>query len=166
MERVERTRWTPEEDEALIKLYKEGWAYSEIAARINKRFNRQRTSPALCQRWIRLHREGRVKTRPRGIGMVTTAGLEYQGRIDGKELTPNRQVKIVKGPIGRQKPSATKAKKADMYSRKPSYPAQLAKLAQSAETLFNVVEIVRSAAADNRTIHDLVEDLAFLSDAS
>jgi ABC-type Fe2+-enterobactin transport system substrate-binding protein len=166
-----KVRWNEDEDNLLIQLYKKGWAWVEIAYRLNTVFSKHRTAAGCCQRFIQhLQEVHKVKKLPRGPRMATQEALTAQSRLEGRKHEPSSQIKLVKGaPAERETPRVKRkyTRKAptrvDLMKRPPSYPAQLAKLARNAEALFNVVEVVRAAAADNRTIHDVVEDLMFLN---
>lgn len=155
-------KWTKEEDELLAKTYNEGFALVECAYRINTATGSKRHVTGVGQRLVRLRRAGMVKNRGKGSFMATKEALSFQSKIEGFEYKPSHQIKLV-GSNTPKKASVKSAGKNNPSARKASYPAQLARLAKDAEGLFNVAEFIKAAAADDRTIHDVVEDLNFVA---
>lgn len=156
-------KWTEEEDKIIAKTYNDGFALVECAYRVNTATGSKRSVSSIGQRLLRLRNAGKIKGRGKGQSMATEEAMAFQSKLEKIEYKPSYQTKLVSSKGTPKKRSVKTNGKDGPSARKASYPAQLARLAKDAEELFNVAEFIRAAAADDRTIHDVVEDLAFVA---
>lgn len=167
--------WTPEEERALARMYRERWSNFEAAYRLHKGFGTVRSNVALKSRIKRL---GVADNTRRGGGTyVTTEALAWYNQTFSEAKAPGKRLHLAESPdranSTKQVRKSKKTRARDVVGLaelkhenepNPSYTVLCARLArEGSHTLAIVLTLLESAVDEGKTAPEVIDDIRLIN---